>query len=361
MFLILIAFLSFYAVSPRASAASESGPSLSRPLKPAWSFSSDEMLGLSPALYGQSLYAPLAGGKIVSIGLPDGNLRWKTDVGGEISATPAADEEGIYVATEVSTNPRVRGAKARGFLRLLSPESGVTVWVRQLEAPVRGSLAVSDGVLYAASREGCLYAVEGKTGEIKWVHQNGSPFNSQPLAAGDLILIADEMGNVLALERSAGQLLWSYRTRPPLRSQPVVRDAIVYIGANEGVHALDLMTGKLLWRARTGGGVLGLVGDESGVVATALDNFVYKYSAADGKKLWKRRLSGRVTARPLVTPDGVLVSPLSGDEALILSPANGKKINSIEVGEDGNTAASPLLSGGLVVLSTRSGLFAYTN
>jgi eukaryotic-like serine/threonine-protein kinase len=336
-------------------------PSLAKPLKQAWSYSSDEMLDFQPAASGQHLYVPLAGGKIVSVRTTDGSFDWKTEAGGVLSAAPAADERGVYVATEVSPDSRSKNAKSRGFLRLLSPESGIPVWVRSLELPVRGSLTLSDGTLYAASRDGRLYAFEAQTGEIKWVRRLQAPLQTSPLAAAGSLLLCDEAGLVSAIDRTTGQPLWSYQTRPPLRPLPVLRDGILFVGASDNVLALDSNSGKLLWRARPSGGVQGLASSSDGIVATTLDNFVYKYSVAEGKRVWKSRLPGRVTARPLVTPEGVLLSPLSGGEVIILSPETGRKINSIEIEEDSNSSAAPLLWGDLLLLSTRRGIFAYTN
>jgi outer membrane protein assembly factor BamB len=361
MLILFIAFISLFAPFSRGPVRADGHPSLAKPLKAAWSFGSDEMLDFTPAAYGQHLYIPLAGGKIVSVDVPGGSFGWKTEVGGMMSAAPAADEHGVYVATEVASDTRGRGARSRGFLRLLSPESGVPVWVRTLDAPVRGSLTVYEGVLYAASRDGRLYAFEAKTGDIKWVRQNTAPFHTYPLAIGDTLLLCDEAGSVSAFYRTTGQPLWSYRTRPPLRPQPTTRDGIVFVGASENVLALDLTSGKLLWRARTSGGVQWLASSPDGIVATTLDNFVYKYSVLEGKRVWKSRLPARVTARPLLTSDGLLLSPLAGDEVIILNPENGRRINSIGVEEDGNTSAAPLLWGDLIVLSTRRGIFAYTN
>ncbi|HZI17234.1 MAG TPA: PQQ-binding-like beta-propeller repeat protein [Pyrinomonadaceae bacterium] len=361
MLTLFIAFLNLYAALLHGPAAADGPPALSKPLKSAWSYSTDELLDFSPAVHGRSLYLPLAGGKVVSVEIAGGNFKWRTEVGGEISAPPAADDEGVFVSTAVTTDARARGSKVRGVLRLLSPDGGVTVWVRSLEAPVRGSLAVSEGVLYAATSEGRLYAFEGRTGNIKWVRQNGSPFQTSPVVAGGLLFLGDETGSFFALNLTTGQPVWRYRTPAPLRAQPAVNDGAVFIGSAENVFALEVTTGRLLWRARASGRVQGVAAGQGGLVVTTLDNFVYKYSAAEGKRVWKRRLPARVTASPLVTVEGVLLSPLSGDEVLILHPDSGRKINSIEVAEDSNTSAAPRLSGDFVILCTRRGVYAYTN
>jgi hypothetical protein len=78
-------------------------------------------------------------------------------------------------------------------------------------------------------------------------------------------------------------------------------------------------------------------------------------------KVWKRQLAGRATAPPLVLNNQVLLAPLVGDECVVLNLEDGKKVNSIYVGEDNNTEATPLLTTDALILTTREGLVAFSN
>jgi outer membrane protein assembly factor BamB len=117
----------------------------------------------------------------------------------------------------------------------------------------------------------------------------------------------------------------------------------------------------MLWRARAGAAVQTVQTAGRCLLATSLDNFVYCLSKQRGKKVWKRQLPGRVAARPLVLDDDVLLSPLAGDECVVLSLQDGRKTNSLYVGEDNNSEADPLLSGDLLFLTTRKGVLAFSN
>jgi hypothetical protein len=72
-------------------------------------------------------------------------------------------------------------------------------------------------------------------------------------------------------------------------------------------------------------------------------------------------LAGRVAAPPLVFNGSVLLAPLVGDECVILNLEDGKKVNSIYVGEDNNPEAAPLLASDTLLLTTREGLLALSN
>jgi outer membrane protein assembly factor BamB len=117
----------------------------------------------------------------------------------------------------------------------------------------------------------------------------------------------------------------------------------------------------LRWRARASAAVQSVVGVTDCLIVTALDNFAYCLSPQSGRRIWKRQLSGRILSQPLATSDGVLFAPLAGDECVVLDLLEGKKINSVNVGDDNNTAASPVLAGATLLITTRVGLNAYAN
>ena len=146
------------------------------------------------------------------------------------------------------------------------------------------------------------------------------------------------------------------------RSSPSVNGAFVFLGSADGyVYALENATGRVRWKARTGAAVQAVQLAGRCLLTTSLDNFVYCLSPQRGARLWKRQLAGRIVARPLVTEQDVLLSPLAGDETVVLDLHDGKKTNSIPTGEDNNTGASPVLCGHVLLLTTRKGLEAYTD
>ena len=113
---------------------------LSQPLTVRWRYESPVTLNLTPAFDNERVYLPLAGGTIVALQAKDGQLYWRTEVGGELSASPVADETSIYVASETKVEPN-ETQKPAGALRALGREGGVTQWMTPLVRPLRGALA----------------------------------------------------------------------------------------------------------------------------------------------------------------------------------------------------------------------------
>jgi outer membrane protein assembly factor BamB len=346
-----------------ASATVGQGPdTLSRPIYSKWQFKTDAVMNLTPAIDGERVYLPLEKGSVVSIWLSDGGLAWKSEIGGAISASPVADSGNVYVASESLPSTNSIYPQATGALRALSRQSGLTTWMRMLPFPVKGIINLNPDSLFVSTSDGRLYAIKKETGEIRWVKYNSSPFGFQHVLSGDDLYIGDAEGDIMALEPGEGRTIWRYRTHRPLRAPVAVFGSMVYAGTADGyVYGIDRMTGRLKWRVRTGAAVQAVLAEGRCILATSLDNFVYCLSPQRGAKLWKRQLAGRVAAPPLVLNDSVLLAPLAGDECVILNLEDGKKTNSIYVGEDNNTEAAPLFTADTLLITTREGLLAFSN
>jgi len=335
---------------------------LARPVHVLWLFKSEGVTNLTPAADHERAYMPLGNGSLVCVRLSDGGLIWKSDIGGALSASPAADHNTVFVASESLPTPKSVYPQATGVLRALSRQSGLTSWMRTLPSPVRGVINLNGQNLFVTSSDGRLYALRKETGEIRWIKYNSAPFSSLNLLDGQTLYACDTYGDILALELENGKTLWRYRTRKSPSAPVAVHGSMIYTGAADGfVYAIDRTNGRLRWRVRAGAAIQAVLAGEKWVLATSLDNFVYCLSPRNGAKLWKRQLAGRVTAPPLVLNNHVLLAPLVGDECVVLSLEDGKKVNSIYVGEDNNTEAAPLLTADTLLLTTREGLLALTN
>jgi len=335
------------------------GSFLSQPMTIGWRYNSDLTLNLTPAFDHDRIYLPLAGGIITALKARDGSLIWRSEFGGELSASPVADSRNVYVATEtgkVETGIR----RATGALRALGSEGGVTRWMRTLAMPLQGALILANGQLYGGGRDGKFYAFDSRTGEQRWVFDYSAAFNSHPVVDGSRIYVGSEDGYLVVLDTQTGKLLWRYRTRGPIRGPAAIRDDIVFFGSGDNyVYAVNSLNGRLLWRNRTGAGVEAVVraGDE--LLVASLDNFVYKF-ALNGKRLWKRQMPGRVSSQPFITSQEALFTPLSSLAGVVLELRDGKQVNSLLVGEEITTTASPIAVGEVVLLTTEHGLLAFS-
>ena len=332
---------------------------LSQPLTVGWRYNSDLTLNLTPAFDQDRVYLPLAGGIIVSLKAGDGTLNWRSEFGGELSASPAADARSVYVASETG-KPESGVRRATGALRALGKEGGVTQWMRTLAMPLQGSLTLANGKLFGGGRDGKLYAFDSNTGEVRWSFEYSAPFDSQPVISGARVYAGSEDGNLIALDEQTGKLLWRYKTRGPVRGPAAINNGFVYFGsADNYLYAVNATDGGLLWRKRTGAGVEAVVRAGEDLLVASLDNYVYKFSLR-GKRLWKRQMPGRISAQPLITELEALFTPLSSSAGVVLELRDGRQVNSLPVGEEITTSASPIAVGRVVLLTTEHGLLAFS-
>ena len=328
---------------------------LSQPLTVRWRYQSDVTLNLTPAFDNERIYLPLAGGAIVALKAKDGQLFWRTEIGGELSASPVADESAIYVASETVGQPNAPA----GALRALGREGGVTQWMTPLVRPLRGALTISNGKIFAGGSDGRAYAFDKRTGGVLWSIPFASPFNGQPVNKAGKVYFGSEDGTLLALEETTGRVLWRYRTKGAVRGPVAVADNSVFFGSGDGyVYSVSADKGRLKWRKRTGAGVEAVVLVRDAVLAASLDNFAY-FLDLDGSMLWKKQLPGRISAQPLTLDGAALFTPLSSSAGVVLGLKDGKQINSLPTEDELTSSASPILVGDAVILTTEHGLLAF--
>lgn len=329
---------------------------LSQPLTIRWRYESSVTLNLTPAFDNERVYLPLAGGTIVALKAKDGQLYWRSDMGGELSASPVADENAIYVASEIKANETSASA---GALRALGREGGVTQWMTPLVRPLRGALTISGGKIFAGGSDGRAYAFDKRTGGVLWSIPFSSPFNGQPVMSNGKVYFGGEDGTLLALEETTGRIIWRYRTQGAVRGPVAVNRDSVFFGSGDGyIYAVSADKGRLKWRKRTGAGVEAVVLAGDAVLAASLDNFAYLLNLK-GSQLWKKQLPGRISAQPLTVEEAALFTPLSSSAAVVLALRDGKQVNSLPTEDELTSSASPILVGDAIILTTEHGLLAF--
>jgi outer membrane protein assembly factor BamB len=331
---------------------------LSEPLTVRWRYESSVTLNLTPAFDNERVYLPLAGGILIALKAKDGELFWRAEIGGELSASPAADESAIYVASEI-LDGGLAPTKAAGVLRALGREGGVTQWLTPLVKPLRGAITVSGSKLFAGGSDGRAYAFDKRTGGVYWSIPFSSPFSGAPVAKDGHVYFGSEDGTLLALEESTGKLLWRYRTKGPIRGAVAVSAGIVFFGSSDGyVYAVHADNGHLDWRKRTGAGVEAVLLSGETLLVASLDNYAYLLNLK-GSMLWKRLLPGRIAAQPLAVQEAALFTPLSSSTAVVLALRDGKQVNTLPTGEEMTSSAAPILVGDAVFVTTEHGLVAF--
>ena len=337
--------------------------SFSKPLVFKWQYETREIIDLTPEIHGDFIFVPLSKGNLLSLRLQEGNLVWKSEIGGEVTASPLADGRSVYVASgEEQVEGRAATTASEGAVRALGYLSGVTNWLSKLPRPIVGTLAANEHSVFGFSQEGHVYAIRKADGQLLWVRKYDRAFTSAPLVNNDRLYLGSVDGTLYALDVNTGAVIWRYKTGGAISSNIALSGRTICVGsADYHAYGLSSNDGRLLWRYRTGGRVQSLASTPRGFLITSLDNFVYLISPLRGNRIWKRLLMGRVAAPPVTTLEGALFAPLAGEECVVLELKSGRRLNSVYVGDGNNTSAAPLISGHILLLTTRKGLYALTD
>lgn len=334
---------------------------LTTPLIVKWSYFSDHLTEIAPTGDIENIYVPLLPNTLVSLGSDDGLLRWKADVGGDISVSPVVDTQRVYIISE-SHDLGDGNKKTFGVVRAISRASGVTLWLKEFARPLSRGLTAGTLSLFACLDDGRFYSIDKLTGETRWMIQLPHAPVADPILEDEKLYSLTLDGYLIAINQRTGNVLQRYRTGTISRLQLSVGRGTLYYGTEEGyMFALGERRGSLtlLWRRRVGAGLQNIVATPDGVLVTAQDNFVLFLESRHGKRLWKRQMPARLAVPPSVDNESALFAPIGEETCVALSLRDGRVINSLPIGKDNSVVASPLLLGDRVFIPTRKGILAF--
>ncbi len=224
------------------------------------------------------------------------------------------------------------------------------------------SPAVEDGVVYAGSWSGLLYAFNTSTGALLWSYQTASngQNDTSPAVNNKKVFFGSIDGLVYALDARTGAKLWSYQTGGAILSSPSVIDGVVYIGSNDGnLYVLNADTGALLWKYSTGGEVSGSPAVANGTVYfESEDGNVYALNASTGAKLWSYYVGGNYflwTSSPVVANGLVYVGAGDTFNFYALNASTGSLVWSQFIGTGNVETSSPAIAHGVVYIGSGNG------
>jgi len=189
-----------------------------------------------PAVTDDSVIVGIAGGKLVNLELQSGVPRWETTVTPQsgrselarivdIDADPIIVDQVIYVATY------------NGNLAAVDLITGSVFWRRQLSA--HAGLAASTGMLYIIDSDDLVRAVSAADGTDIW-KQEALKYRrlTAPAVLGNLVAVGDMEGYIHWLDRRDGRLLAQVEVADgPITGRPQVAKGKLYVYGNDGTLA----------------------------------------------------------------------------------------------------------------------------
>jgi outer membrane protein assembly factor BamB len=211
-----------------------------------WRFKTGAEIASSPCVCGKMVLIGSNDGCLYAVDTTEGKEMWRFKTGDWIGSSPLVSEGKVYFGSY------------DGFVYCLNLD-GKELWRFKMGAEIWGlheSPRMWKGVLYFASMDSNLYAVNAETGKEIWRANTGKYGNAiQPFVNDDYVLQPSRDGVLFAFDRK-GKELWRFNLGN-LPAGTVVHDGKIYIGNESGVFRCLSLEGRELWSFQAGAKIFG--------------------------------------------------------------------------------------------------------
>jgi outer membrane protein assembly factor BamB len=158
--------------------------------------------------------------------------------------------------------------------------------------------AVEGGRIYAAGREGRVFALDLEKGRSQWRADTDLPLSAGPGVGGGLVVVGSSSGDVLALDSASGAEVWRRKVSGEVLAAPAISSGVVVVRSVDGrLRGLDAASGAELWVIEHKPPRLTLRGTGAPVISQGVvfagfdDGRIGAYSLRDGVAAWENLVS----------------------------------------------------------------------
>jgi len=198
--------------------------------------------------------------------------------------------------------------------------------------------AIDGDVIYAASSNGNIYAINIESGNTLWRTRLEDEITGGVGVGGDLVLVGTLNSSLIAMDADSGEIVWETDVSSEVLSAPAVNNRVVVAQAVDGkLSGHDAETGEQLWIYENTVPALSLRGTSSPLI---IENFVLaafgngsvvSLATDNGTLRWEERVAiptGTSEIDRMVDIDGDLFVT---DQGLLLVPSFQGYLAAIDV------------------------------
>ena len=217
--------------------------------------------------------------------------------------------KGAYKLQPVIAGDLIYAASVDGVVRAVERDSGRTRWKENVDAGLSGGVGYYADSLYLGSADGEVLHLSADDGSLRWSARVSGEVLAPPRGDGRVVVAQTYDGKLHGLDHASGDKLWTFDSNVPVltlrgTSAPLLRDGVVYAGfANGRVLAFDAASGAVGWEARVAiaqgrseierivdiDGSMALAGSE--LFAASYQGRIAAIDVRTGRKLWQRSVS----------------------------------------------------------------------
>ncbi len=217
--------------------------------------------------------------------------------------------KGLFRLRPVIAGELIYAASSDGRVVAVERESGRKRWEQRLEKSLSGGVGHYRDSLFLGTKDGELLRLSADDGELVWSTPVSGEVLAPPQGDGRVVIVQTYDGKLHAYDHESAQRLWSYDSNVPVltlrgTSTPIIDDNRVFAGFASGrVVAFDSRTGSIEWETRIAipqgrseierivdiDGSMALVGGE--LYAATYQGKIAAVDARSGNRIWQRDIS----------------------------------------------------------------------
>ncbi|HEY9732984.1 MAG TPA: PQQ-binding-like beta-propeller repeat protein [Drouetiella sp.] len=234
------------------------------------------------------------------------------------SPAVAAEKVATPSAVPLSSHPRISssGIKAVSPAALKAPLE--QMWSFKTRGPIGWSsspvIDKDNKIIYCASADSNLYALDAHSGELLWKHDTGGPVLSSPVFHTDKVSVVNASGKVVTLAAKTGAKLWNYSCEDELLATAVThKDCLLVPTAKGRLLCLDTGSGAVRWQQQMAEPIVSSPQRHSDLLLFGTKSGYFHAVSADyGKSIWKFETGAAIVASPAASVDSVYFGTSTG-------------------------------------------------
>jgi len=216
-----------------------------------WKNKLGNWVGSSPVVFGDNLFVGVEygakQGALACLDVKDGELKWHLKTNHFIHSSPAAIKEVVVVGCN------------DGCVYAAGVDDGKLLWKYDIGKEIKAGFAVDEdlGYVYFGAFDGCIYCITIDKGEVVWKRRVSDIVYSTPEIVGDYLVCSVASSRVFVLNKKNGEIEWFYNTKEMIFSSTKTVDNKVFCGCNDCfLYVLDLRNKELISKYYVGKKIL---------------------------------------------------------------------------------------------------------
>src|SRR5580704_4032059 len=185
-------------------------------------------------------------------------------------------------------------------------------WTFKSGDTIEGAPVVVGEVVYFASLDKHLYAVDLATGKQKWKVKLG-PAKASPSVKGNRIYLGDLDGKFYCVSTADGKVIWTFEAEGEIQASANFHGNNIIFGSHDSSLYCLNENGKKVWDTKVDGPInaaAAVVGDRTFATGCS-DGILHVIDAKNGKELGTIDLGGQAVATAAVVDERVYLSMVS--------------------------------------------------